>query len=113
MSTLPAGANRRTLKRKAVVASTVGTTVEWYDFFLYNAAAALVFPRLFFPSSDPYVATLLSFSTLFAGFAARPVGAALFGHFGDRIGRKTLLVTTMIVMGIATMTIGLVPSYQS
>jgi MFS family permease len=103
---------RRHLVR-AVVASTVGTTVEWYDFFLYNAAAALVFPRIFFPSSDPYVATLLSFSTLFAGFAARPVGAALFGHFGDRIGRKALLVTTMMVMGVATMAIGLVPSYQS
>jgi MFS family permease len=103
---------RRQLVR-AVVASTVGTTVEWYDFFLYNAAAALVFPRTFFPTSDPYVATLLSFSTLFAGFAARPVGAVLFGHFGDRIGRKTLLVTTMMVMGVATMAIGLVPSYAS
>ncbi len=103
---------RRQLVR-AVIASTAGTTVEWYDFFLYNAAAALVFPRLFFPSSDPYVATLLSFSTLFAGFAARPVGAALFGHFGDRIGRRALLVTTMVVMGVATMAIGLVPSYAS
>jgi MFS family permease len=104
---------RRRQLGRAVMASTVGTTVEWYDFFLYNAAAALVFPRLFFPSSDPYVATLLSFSTLFAGFAARPVGAAIFGHFGDRIGRRALLVTTMMVMGVATMAIGLVPSYAS
>jgi MFS family permease len=103
---------RRHLVR-AVVASTVGTTVEWYDFFLYNAAAALIFPKQFFPDSDPYVATLLSFSTLFAGFAARPVGAALFGHFGDRIGRKALLVTTMMVMGVSTMAIGLVPSYEA
>jgi MFS family permease len=103
---------RRHLVR-AVVASTIGTTVEWYDFFLYNAAAALIFPKLFFPGSDPYVGTLLSFTTLFAGFAARPVGAALFGHYGDRIGRKALLVTTMMVMGVATMAIGLVPSYAS
>src|SRR3954453_2307778 len=96
---------RRQQLVRSVMASTVGPTVEWYDFFLYNAAAALVFPRIFFPSSDPYVPTLLSFSTLFAGFAARPLGAALFGHYGDRIGRKALLVTTMMVMGIATMAI--------
>jgi MFS family permease len=92
--------SRRHQLVRAVIASTVGTTVEWYDFFLYNTAAALVFPRLFFPSSDPYV-------------AARPVGAALFGHFGDRIGRKALLVTTMMVMGVSTMAIGLVPSYDA
>jgi MFS family permease len=98
---------------RAVAASTVGTTVEWYDFFLYNAAAALVFPQTFFPGSDPYVGTLLSFSTMFAGFAARPLGAAIFGHFGDRIGRKALLVTTMMMMGIATTLVGLVPSYDS
>ena len=98
---------------RAVAASTIGTTVEWYDFFLYNAASALVFPKAFFPGSDPYVATLLSFSTQFAGFAARPLGAAIFGHFGDRIGRKALLVTTMILMGIATTLVGLVPSYAS
>src|SRR3954465_4898083 len=105
--------SQRIQVRRAALASAIGTTIEWYDFFLYNAAAALVFPRLFFPASDPYVATLLSFSTLFAGFAARPLGAALFGHYGDRIGRKALLVTTMMVMGIATMAIGLVPSYES
>jgi MFS family permease len=98
--------------RRAVVASTIGTTIEWYDFFLYGSAAALVFPKLFFPSSDPFVATMLSFSTFFVGFMARPLGAAVFGHFGDRIGRKALLVTTMMVMGLSTMAVGLVPSYE-
>ena len=99
--------------RRAVIASTIGTTIEWYNFFLYGSAAALVFPKLFFPSSDPFVGTILSFSTFFVGFVARPLGAALFGHFGDRIGRKALLVITMMVMGVATMAVGLVPSYQS
>ena len=112
VAALDAATRRRHLVR-AVVASTVGTTVEWYDFFLYGSAAALVFPRLFFPASDPYVATLLSFSTFFAGFVARPIGAALFGHFGDRIGRKALLVTTMMMMGLSTTAIGLVPSYET
>ena len=98
---------------RAVVASAVGTTIEWYDFFLYGVAAATVFPQRFFPSSDPYVGTLLSFSTYFVGFAARPIGAAIFGHFGDRIGRKALLVTTLLVMGTATVAIGLVPSYET
>jgi metabolite-proton symporter len=97
---------------RAVVSSAVGTTIEWYDFFLYGIAAATVFPQKFFPQSDPFVATLLSFSTFFVGFAARPLGAALFGHYGDRIGRKALLVTTMVLMGVATMAIGLVPSYD-
>jgi metabolite-proton symporter len=99
--------------RRAVVASTIGTTIEWYDFFLYGSAAALVFPKLFFPSSDPFVGQILSFSTFFVGFIARPLGAALFGHFGDRVGRKALLVITMMLMGGATMAVGLVPSYQS
>jgi MFS family permease len=99
--------------RRAVVASTIGTTIEWYDFFLYGSAAALVFPKLFFPSSDPFVGTILSFSTFFVGFVARPLGAAFFGHFGDRIGRKALLVTTMILMGLATMAVGLIPSYAA
>jgi metabolite-proton symporter len=97
---------------RAVVSSAVGTTIEWYDFFLYGIAAATVFPERFFPASDPFVATLLSFSTFFVGFAARPLGAAIFGHYGDRIGRKALLVTTMVMMGVATMAIGLVPSYD-
>jgi metabolite-proton symporter len=98
---------------RAVTASAIGTTIEWYDFFLYGVAAATVFPQKFFPRSDPFVATLLSFSTYFVGFAARPIGAAVFGHFGDRAGRKALLVITMIMMGLATMAIGLVPSYAA
>jgi metabolite-proton symporter len=103
----------RRYRLRAVVSSSVGTTIEWYDFFLYGVAAATVFPQKFFPMSDPFVATMLSFSTYFVGFVARPVGAALFGHFGDRIGRKALLVTTLVLMGVATTGIGLVPSYDS
>ena len=98
--------------RRAVVSSAAGTTIEWYDFFLYGVAAALVFPQKFFPGSDPYVATLLAFSTYFVGFVARPVGAALFGHYGDRIGRKTTLIATLVLMGGATVGIGLVPDYS-
>jgi MFS family permease len=106
-------ATRQRHLRRAVVASTIGTTIEWYDFFVYGSAAALVFPRLFFPSSDPFVGQILSFSTFFVGFVARPLGAALFGHFGDRVGRKALLITTMMLMGAATMAVGLVPSYAA
>ena len=97
---------------RAVIASAVGTSIEWYDFFLYGVAAALVFPHKFFPKSDPYTATLLAFSTYFVGFAARPVGAAIFGHFGDRLGRKTSLVATLLLMGISTAAVGLVPGYD-
>ena len=100
-------------RRRAVLASTVGTSIEWYDFFLYGTAAALVFPKLFFPGSSPFAGVLLSFSTLFVGFAARPVGAAIFGHYGDRVGRKTTLVTTLVLMGVATFLIGLLPSYAT
>ena len=106
-------ATRQRHLRRAVIASTIGTTIEWYDFFIYGSAAALVFPRLFFPSSDPFVGQILSFSTFFVGFVARPLGAALFGHFGDRVGRKSLLITTMMLMGAATMAVGLVPSYAT
>jgi len=106
-------ATRQRHLRRAVIASTIGTTIEWYDFFIYGSAAALVFPRLFFPSSDPFVGQILSFSTFFVGFVARPAGAALFGHFGDRVGRKSLLITTMMLMGAATMAVGLVPSYAT
>src|SRR5215475_11771438 len=97
--------------RKAVIASTVGTTIEWYDFFLYGTAAGLVFGKLYFPNSDATTATLLAFSTYFVGFAARPIGAAIFGHYGDRIGRKATLIATLMLMGIATFLIAFVPTY--
>jgi len=99
--------------RKAAVASTVGTTIEWYDYFLYGTAAALVFPQLFFPNASPYVALLSSFATYFVGFLARPVGAAIFGHWGDRIGRKVTLIVTLLLMGISTALIGLLPGQAS
>src|SRR5436190_3034592 len=95
--------------RKAAVASTVGTTIEWYDYFLYGTAAALVFPHLFFPNASSYVGLLSSFATYFVGFLARPVGAAIFGHWGDRIGRKVTLIVTLLMMGISTTLIGLLP----
>jgi metabolite-proton symporter len=106
-------AERRRHLVRAVAASAAGTTIEWYDFFLYGVAAATVFPQKFFPGSDPFIGTLLSFSTFFVGFVARPLGAALFGHFGDRVGRKALLIITMMMMGIATVGIGLIPSYEA
>src|SRR4029453_10273400 len=81
--------------RRAAMASAIGTTIEWYDFFLYNTAAALVFPHLFFPESSTYAGAMQSFATYFVGFAARPIGAAIFGHWGDRIGRKTTLIITL------------------
>src|SRR5690242_17251461 len=98
--------------RKAVIAATVGTTIEWYDFFLYGTAAGLVFGKLYFPNSDPTTATLLAFSTYFVGFAARPIGAAIFGHYGDRIGRKATLIATLLLMGVATFLVALVPTYE-
>jgi metabolite-proton symporter len=99
--------------RRAVIASAIGTAIEWYDFFLYGVAAALVFPERFFPKSDPYTGTLLALSTYFVGFLARPLGAAIFGHYGDRLGRKASLIATLLLMGIATVGIGLVPDYES
>ncbi|MGW3245698.1 MFS transporter [Streptomyces sp. NPDC001070] len=99
--------------RRIVAASLIGTTIEWYDFFLYGSAAALVFPKLFFPEQDPLVGTLLSFLTYAVGFAARPVGALVFGHFGDRLGRKRLLVLSLLLMGGATFCIGLLPTYAT
>src|SRR4051795_2049842 len=95
--------------RKAALASTVGTTIEWYDYFLYGTAAALVFPEVFFPNASHYVGTLESFATYFVGFAARPIGAALFGHWGDRIGRKATLIVTLLLMGLSTTFIGILP----
>ncbi|QZX82015.1 MFS transporter [Metapseudomonas otitidis] len=98
--------------RKAGIASFIGTTIEWYDFYIYGLAAALVFGKVFFPADmDPGVATLLSFATLWSGFIARPLGGIIFGHLGDRIGRKTTLVITLIMMGLATTGIGLLPTY--
>ncbi len=109
---LPAATGTRSLRR-AVAASTAGSTIEWYDFQLYAVVAGLVFPALYFPSSSPVTGVLLSFSTFFVGFAARPLGAVVFGHFGDRVGRKTALVATLLIMGAGTVGIGLIPSYES
>jgi len=111
-TTVPVDRALRRHQIRAVVSASVGTTIEWYDFFLYGVAAAAVFPQKFFPGSDPFVATMLSFTTFFVGFVARPIGAAIFGHFGDRVGRKKLLVFTMIVMGASTMAVGLTPGYD-
>src|SRR4249920_1218115 len=99
--------------RKSVVASTIGTTIEWYDFFLYGTAAGLIFGKLYFPNSDPLTATLASFGTYFVGFVGRPIGAAIFGHYGDRIGRKATLIATLLTMGIATFLVAFVPTYAS
>ncbi|MHB9849225.1 MFS transporter [Streptomyces krungchingensis] len=99
--------------KRIVAASLIGTTIEWYDFFLYGSAAALVFNKLFFPDSDPLVGTLLSFLTYAVGFAARPIGALVFGHYGDRLGRKKLLVISLLMMGGATFAIGLLPTHAT
>src|SRR5690348_15000688 len=99
--------------RKAVIASTIGTTIEWYDFFIYGTAAGLIFGKLYFPNEDPLTATLAAFGTYFIGFVGRPIGAAIFGHYGDRIGRKATLIATLLCMGIATFLIAFVPTYAS
>src|SRR6476660_3895882 len=99
--------------RKAIVASTIGTAIEWYDFFLYGTAAGLIFGKLFFPNSDPLTAMLAAFGTYFIGFVGRPIGAAIFRHYGDRIGRKATLIATLLLMGIATFLIAFVPTYAS
>jgi len=99
--------------RRAVVASTIGTAIEWYDFFLYGTAAGLVFGKLYFPNEDALTATLAAFGTYFIGFVGRPIGAAIFGHYGDRIGRKATLIATLLCMGIATFLIAFVPTYAS
>jgi MFS family permease len=98
--------------RRAVIASTIGTAIEWYDFFLYSTVTALVFAKLFFPRSDPWVGTLEAFAIYAVGFVARPVGAAIFGHYGDRIGRRSTLIATLLLMGLATFAVALVPGYQ-
>jgi MFS transporter, MHS family, shikimate and dehydroshikimate transport protein len=99
--------------RRVAIASFIGTTIEWYDFFLYGTASALIFARLFFPKYDPLTGTLASFATYAVGFAARPIGGLVCGHFGDRIGRKSMLVMTLLIMGVATFLIGLLPTYES
>src|SRR6516164_6033688 len=103
----------RTHLRRAMIASTVGTTIEWYDFLLYGQVTALVFGELFFPKSDPLVGVLQAFAVFFIGFVGRPIGASIFGHWGDRIGRKATLIVTLLVTGLATVAVGLVPTYQS
>ncbi len=97
--------------RQVSVASLVGTALEWYDYFLFGTAAALIFNELFFPAQDPLTGTLLAFATFGVGFGARPIGGLVFGHYGDKIGRKTMLVITLIIMGVATCAIGLLPTY--
>jgi MFS family permease len=97
--------------RRAVIASTVGTTIEWYDFLLYSVVTGLVFGKLFFPQSDPLVGVLEAFAVYTVGFIARPIGAAIFGHYGDRIGRKAALIATLLITGLATFAVAFVPGY--
>src|SRR3982751_1820732 len=99
--------------RRAVIASTIGTTIEWYDFFLYSIVTGLVFAKLFFPQSEPLTGTLQAFAIYAVGFIARPVGAAIFGHYGDRIGRKSTLIATLMLMGVATFAVAFVPTYET
>jgi MFS family permease len=107
-----ATADDRIQLRRAVIASTIGTTIEWYDFFLYSTVTGLVFAKLYFPHSDPLVGTLQAFGIYAIGFIARPVGAAIFGHYGDRIGRKSTLIATLLLMGVATFAVAFVPTYD-
>ena len=109
------GASNRQVNtpRQVLFASMVGTTVEFFDFYIYATAAVLVFPRLFFPASDPGSATLASLATFGIAFIARPIGSALFGHFGDRVGRKRTLVLALSTMGLSTFVIGILPTYDS
>jgi metabolite-proton symporter len=101
------------MQRRVAIASLIGTTIEFYDFYIYGIAAALIFNNIFFPSLDPVTGTIASFATFAVGFVSRPLGAILFGHFGDRIGRKAMLVASLLTMGIATVAIGLLPTYNS
>jgi MFS family permease len=109
--TISEAEHRRQLRR-AVLASTIGTAIEWYDFFLYSTVTGLVFARLYFPRADPVVGTLEAFGVYAVGFLARPIGAAIFGHYGDRLGRKAALIATLLLMGIATFLVALVPGYE-
>jgi MFS family permease len=105
-------AEHQSALRRAVIASTVGTTIEWYDFLIYSTVTGLVFNKVYFPGSDPWIGTLQAFGVYFIGFVARPVGALIFGHYGDRIGRKATLIVTLLMTGIATAAVGLVPGYD-
>src|SRR5690242_6165049 len=109
---IQADAEHRAHLRRAVIASTVGTTIEWYDFLIYSTMTGLVFGHVFFAGSDPLIDTLKAFGVFFIGFVARPIGAAIFGHYGDRIGRKATLIVTLLMTGIATALVGLVPGYD-
>src|SRR6516225_6802215 len=113
MTTIALETGRKTSHLKVATASLIGTAIEWYDFFLYGTAAALIFNKLFFPTFDPMIGTLLAFATYAIGFVARPLGGLVFGHFGDKIGRKTMLYLTLLIMGVATAVIGLLPTYDS
>ena len=104
---------QRSSLRTVVAASFIGTAIEWYDFFLYGTAAALVFNRLFFPTFDPVTGTMAAFATYAVGFVARPIGGIVFGHYGDRIGRKSMLIVTLVLVGLSTFAIGLLPTYDS
>ena len=106
-------AEHRSQLRRAVIASTIGTTIEWYDFLLYSTVTGLVFGKLFFPHSDPLVGVLEAFAVYTVGFIARPIGAAIFGHYGDRIGRKASLIATLLITGLATFAVGFVPGYDT
>src|SRR5580692_1394234 len=109
--TIDAGEHRRQLRR-AILAGAIGTAIEWYDFFLYSTVTGLVFAQLYFPRADPLVGTLEAFGVYAVGFLARPIGAAIFGHYGDRLGRKAALITTLLLMGSATFLVALVPGYD-
>src|SRR5689334_14649353 len=109
----PAAVRRVNSPGQVLFASLIGTTIEFFDFYIYATAAVLVFPQLFFPASDPATGRLASLATFAIAFIARPIGSALFGHFGDRVGRKTTLVAALLTMGVSTVTIGLLPSYNS
>src|SRR6184192_4216885 len=111
-ATLLSEADHRRQLRRAVIASTIGTTIEWYDFLLYSTVTGLVFAKLYFPQSDPLIGTMQAYAIFFVGFVARPIGAAIFGHYGDRIGRKAALIATLLLTGLATFAVGCVPSYE-
>ena len=105
--------SQKKMSRRALIGSTSGAIIEWYDFSLYATASAVIFPKLFFPNTDPFIATILSFATFASGFLARPIGAIIFGHFGDRIGRKKALIVTLWMMGLSSAAMGLIPGYDT